>query len=540
MRRARYDTIKKMTGQKIIKGIGKTLLVLGGLLFLILYFGEKGKLNPSRISFAPRPGGELFRIFTGEGRFPKFTLALIEPRDVKLGDTQTLTVRVEDPAGVESVFAETELDHTTSRLPLRLAGGTATSGYWTNSWIVYDTHSKIYRTKFIAKNQQGETREIVLAWSDPCTPPLGGDWTVDASCSISGVTGADNGNINFTGAFTMTINTGATVVYNTAKQISLSTGSIALSGTAEIREANLFITDGDGDTRAPSSYSTTYSTAASLGGYVRRYAALSTSDCNDASTSVWQTLTCYVDADNDTYTTGGAVGVCKGSACNSPTGHQATQTTTDCNDASATVWVNRYTDADSDTYCPNSTLTCVGSQAGYRDSCTTFTDCDDTTSAKFQTLTCYLDSDSDGYTVGTGTGVCKGPSCASPADAYKALTTVDCCDTSGTTYPGQGGWFTGTNACGSWDYNCVSGTEYQYTTVGSDSTCGDNVLNYNTACGCGFGTVTAGWSGGNVASCGETRAYYSASCAAASCLRCGTEDGANYQPAYTNTTQGCH
>lgn len=59
------------------------------------------------------------------------------------------------------------------------------------------------------------------------------------------------------------------------------------------------------------------------------------SDCAPADSTRWQNLTCFADADNDTYTVGGGVSVCKGLSCTSPAGHLAAASTTlDCYDVS--------------------------------------------------------------------------------------------------------------------------------------------------------------------------------------------------------------
>jgi hypothetical protein len=265
--------------------LGEAILTVAALLWLIWYFAPR-ELIEKRFSLdlTPAPGREIFRILTGGERFPKFTLAVIEPQDVKPGDVQKLTVQVEDPDGVASVAAETELDNSDVTLSLELRQGDGQSGYWTNAWIVRDTHSKTYRTTFTAKNSKGQTSSITLAWSDSCTPPLGGDWIVGASCTISSVTGADNGNIVFSTGGSITVPSGATLVYNSGRSISIGPGSIAISDGGQIKEANIFVTDADGDGYAPSNFTRTWSTASSLAGYVRQYTlATDPFDCYDAN-----------------------------------------------------------------------------------------------------------------------------------------------------------------------------------------------------------------------------------------------------------------
>jgi hypothetical protein len=88
-----------------------------------------------------------------------------------------------------------------------------------------------------------------------------------------------------------------------------------------------------------------------------------------------------IDADGDTYygTAGGGNAVISSTQ---PSGkirknlYQA-PSTLDCNDSNPNAWRLRYRDADGDSYCASSSTTCVGNDTGYRDSCTAYSDCDD-------------------------------------------------------------------------------------------------------------------------------------------------------------------
>lgn len=301
-----------MNLQKFAKAVFEAVLIITALLFLVWFFAPKELLKKQiSLNLEPGPGREIFRIFSGIERFPKITLAIIEPQDVKPGDIQKLTLQVEDPAGVAEVFAITELDNGTFKLQLELRQGNETLGYWTSAWIVHDTHSKKYRTKFIATNKKSETNSITLAWSDTCTPPLNGDWNIvsgDPPCTAATVTGADNGNIVWgAGATsTLTIPSGATVVYNNGKSITIGTGQIAVSAGGQIVESNLWITDADNDNYAPSGYSKTYA-ATEPAGFSRQFTT-PTTDCCDNKSAVnpgagWNyttaTTTCATATPND-------------------------------------------------------------------------------------------------------------------------------------------------------------------------------------------------------------------------------------------------
>jgi len=68
----------------------------------------------------------------------------------------------------------------------------------------------------------------------------------------------------------------------------------------------------------------------------------------------------------------------------------------------------------------------------------------------------YKDADGDGF------GVFAGPRCLCKASGeYTATKTGDCCDTDAKVYPGVQGWFSTTNMCGNFDYNCDQRAETQ-------------------------------------------------------------------------------
>ena len=127
-------------------------------------------------------------------RSPNFTKAIIDPEDVKLDQKQTMTVYVsDDKASIVEVIAEIETDKGKIKEPLKLKSGTDRDGIWEGSWIVKDTHDTTYVTVFKAKNNLGETGEARLSWTDPGCGCTGTACTISASCTISGVDGADGG-----------------------------------------------------------------------------------------------------------------------------------------------------------------------------------------------------------------------------------------------------------------------------------------------------------------------------------------------------------
>lgn len=129
-----------------------------------------------------------------------------------------------------------------------------------------------------------------------------------------------------------------------------------------------------------------------------------------------------------------------------------------------------FQDADGDTY-PTQTTDSVplttATAAGYvrRYASKTTIDCNDANAALYQNLTGYVDSDGDGYTVGSAQQVCSG---ASLPSGYRATSLgTDCYDSNANAHPGQTAWFTTDRGDLSYDYNCDGLQTQQYTTVTS-------------------------------------------------------------------------
>ena len=74
----------------------------------------------------------------------------------------------------------------------------------------------------------------------------------------------------------------------------------------------------------------------------------------------------------------------------------------------------------------------------------------------------YCDNDGDGHYTTTTYSSCKGSSRVSPAGD-------DCCDSDNRAYPGETTYYSSTNNCGSWDYDCSGTTNKSGCTVRSVS-----------------------------------------------------------------------
>jgi len=183
------------------------------------------------------------------------------------------------------------------------------------------------------------------------------------------------------------------------------------------------------------------------------------------------------------------------------------------------------TDADNDGYFSQAlghTGTCQAASKPY-------TDCDDTTGTKWQTLTCYRDADADTYTL-AGAALCTGSSCSSPDATYKssASSPLDCYDANANAKPGQTTYYTTNRGDGSFDYNC----DGQETLNDCISSCpGTGCFAGCRICGGGWlSTTVCGTPGTKITSCrsysgaGCTGSYYgtiTTSCTGTQCLPAG-------------------
>ncbi|MDP3727388.1 MAG: type II secretion system protein [bacterium] len=270
----------------------------------ILTLLEMGVPPPAPGAAPPPPGSQVAGAsesftFSGGSGTPVFRHADIQPRDVKVGDIQTVTAEVEDPDGVVELKTETVLDHSIQikfMAPIEGAAAGCTSCKWRVTWEVNDTSNRTYHTIITAKNSKGETNFVTLAWTDPCSPSNGGDWTLDGNCTMTGVSGVDNGNFIGAAGYTMTIGAGATWAVNKGKTFDPGKASIALGSGATITFTNLWILDADADGYAPSATSQLAQDAQPTN-YVRRNGITNTNDCYDSNSSATPVATAFSSTD---------------------------------------------------------------------------------------------------------------------------------------------------------------------------------------------------------------------------------------------------
>jgi len=190
-----------------------------------------------------------------------------------------------------------------------------------------------------------------------------------------------------------------------------------------------------------------------------KYSANTAGDCND----------------NDGYVYPGATEACNGKDddCDSATDEEGAQ-------GCSTL----YYDGDSDGYGISGNTRCLCSGSGYYtaaqggdcadgdssvnpgateacngkdDDCDSYTDEEGASGCSVY----YYDNDGDGY--GTSQWKCM----CSTSGKYTALSSGDCCDSDPSARPGQSTYFTSTNGCGTWDYDCNSSADKHWTDVAS-------------------------------------------------------------------------
>lgn len=269
--------------------LGKNWTVIASAVIAVLLIGGAwyyGSFPPQAPQEAAKPkfdksklvGKQTFQISQGEAISPKFKEITIDPLDVKVGDVQKFEAVMQPGQKIESVAVTTNTDNKEVRVVL--APIPENPDVFRGEWTVHDTTDNIYQSIFTARGD-GKESKVELAWSDPCTPPLGGDWRLDSACSApASVTGADNGNIIFVTTNTLTVPAGGTVAFNSGFNIQLgsASGTIALSG--QIRNTNIWIRDQDNDLYAPNA-TDQLAQDSQPANYQRRNTRTNTTDCCD-------------------------------------------------------------------------------------------------------------------------------------------------------------------------------------------------------------------------------------------------------------------
>jgi len=269
---------------KVLVALGVAVLVFfGGLYTIESVFGEE------------IPGA--FKFSSAKKTGPVFDSAVVDPSDVKVGDTQSFKVNVSDPEGIVSVMAITRLDTSIREITLQSLTGddVCTNCTWEGTWKVNDTSNRTYQTRLVATNGLGEKNSVTISWTDPCSAPLSGSWALDGNCQISITDGLEEGVFTVPSDKTLTVLNGGTWVYQEGYPISII-GTIAIQEGGKLVRSLLWVTDSDGDGYAPASGTQVASLTQPSAEYVRRKAITGFGDCYDASTSAYPGQTTYFTA----------------------------------------------------------------------------------------------------------------------------------------------------------------------------------------------------------------------------------------------------
>lgn len=290
----------------------------------------------------------LYHIASAEEIWPKFTEAEIDPLKVSVGGTQKMRIVLENADDIIEVKAIVKTDNQTLEIPLTQTSRRAVtradieskkyevqdhklvindqSPTWRSlvdhlvqsasaadtqrfeyagSWVVHDTHDEVYYTTFEAKDAKGRMNSITMAWSDPCSPPLGTAWSVTASqtCDTS-PTGPDNSGIAVSGAgVNLVVGTGSalTLVWGPGQSITISNGAqMSISSSAQVKQQRIYVgydADNDGYISNLQSFSRslTGGTGYVLGASSPRASqtSLLSGDCNDTRSAVYPGSTHY-------------------------------------------------------------------------------------------------------------------------------------------------------------------------------------------------------------------------------------------------------
>lgn len=253
------------------------------------------------MKMAPIPqGSETYQIMQAAAVMPKIIQATVDPVNVHVGDTQTLTVIVSDPNPITSVVASVHTDNGTTTIPLALVGPAALNDvipqkYFVNAqnqmafagpensagnatgniaqaaegnekysatWTVKDTHVARYYTIFTASDAKGNVNSARIDWTDAVCSWNGnnnyggGTWDANSTYGSGGCTfltnetdGVENGNVTIDAP--MTLVSGSDLIFNSGYSITLSgSGQLSIQSGAEIQQSDMYC--------GPSTWSTSF------------------------------------------------------------------------------------------------------------------------------------------------------------------------------------------------------------------------------------------------------------------------------------------
>ncbi len=358
--------MKSSSKKTIMLGVG--IIIVAAVIAVVVILLPKRSLAPTQQAVNPQPGNQIaavatsttpikmapiphgsqtYQIMQAAGVTPKIVQATVNPVDVHVGDTQTLTVIVSDPNPVTSVVANIQTDNGTTTVPLMLVGPAASDDilpqrYSVNTqnqlmlagpnnstgsnnvaqaaegdekysvtWTVKDTHVARYFTTFTATDNQGNVNSAKIAWTDAqCGWSVnnynGAQWNVSSGSNFTGsaygsggcsfgssdpIDGPENAlivvdeGVTIGNGYTFVLTPGSTMTFSGSGQVTIAAGG-------EIATGQMYGTDADHDGYlAGSSWSTSSSAGPARSSDTTP--TIGFNDCNDSNANVFPGQTAW-------------------------------------------------------------------------------------------------------------------------------------------------------------------------------------------------------------------------------------------------------
>lgn len=104
-------------------------------------------------------GRQVYTVRSGGTTGPQIVELVVDPFDPKIGEEQTILVKVKDTAPVTSVAVTLFIDNGASKTyPLLKKTGTDTDGTWEGRWTTETTHDYTYQAQISATSSKGTTK----------------------------------------------------------------------------------------------------------------------------------------------------------------------------------------------------------------------------------------------------------------------------------------------------------------------------------------------------------------------------------------------
>ncbi len=291
---------------------GTLYIVLAAAILALIYFfyfGTKPVVREnSNVALASYTNaeGQKWQIPTGNYQFnvasaekyPRMVIGFINPLDVKVGDTQKMSISINGDAPMKRVWAEIETDNSTTTVELSLVATSTISAAdimkqpylvdangwlvvndgknplvqnivkiaeasapimqyrYEGEWTVADTHTRTYHTKFNVVDTANRSDSMLLAWSDPtCGFDINGNLLTSSCSPASGeAVGFDGADMYLNGNVISVTNAGSIIAYNggTNGGVKINNSGHVSVGNGSMKQLYMYLVDYDQDGYIPS------------------------------------------------------------------------------------------------------------------------------------------------------------------------------------------------------------------------------------------------------------------------------------------------